>query len=78
MKTATQIYDAKTQAFINKQMSDEMYILELICITIVTVVAIKYVCRVLIALFSRSVYIHTPNFKKVIVSGQHLLPSKRN
>lgn len=79
MKTkTTQLYDQKTQEFIKQHNADTLNLVEVICLTIVAVVALNCIRHVLGILFSRSVYIDTRDVKKVIVSKQHMLPRQRD
>lgn len=74
----TQLYDQKTQEFITKQTDKEILFLELIVFTIVAVVLIRWVGRVLVAVYSRAVFINKPGYQKAAWTKdtQHLFPKR--
>ena len=69
-------YSKQEQDFIAQHNADTLSLVEMICVTIVLVTLFRWLGRVLVSMFGRSVYINTPTFKKVVISNQHRLSSR--
>lgn len=77
-KTSQLIADQRTQEFVTKETDKEVYLMELIVFTIVSVVLIRWVGRSIVAAYSRAVFINKPGYQKAAWTKdtQHFLPKR--